>query len=68
MEEHSYIELTADKYEVEVGQFEGVVFLDFWATWWPPCRMTTPFVEQLAEKYKDNRNVKVAKVNADEAP
>ena len=28
------------------------VFLDFWASWCPPCRASSPYVERLAEKYE----------------
>jgi thiol-disulfide isomerase/thioredoxin len=39
-----------------------VVFLDFWATWCPPCRKSIPAVEALAEKYK-GKNVVFYGVN-----
>ncbi len=29
-----------------------VVFIDFWATWCPPCRKATPAVERLYKKYE----------------
>jgi len=29
-----------------------VVFIDFWASWCPPCRASIPKVEKLYEKYK----------------
>lgn len=29
-----------------------VVFLDFWATWCPPCVVSSPEVEKLVETYK----------------
>jgi len=30
-----------------------VVLLDFWATWCPPCRMETPELQKLWQKYRD---------------
>ena len=30
-----------------------VVFLDFWATWCPPCVMSAPEVDRLVGEYKD---------------
>jgi len=34
-----------------------VVFVDFWASWCPPCRMSIPKVKQLQEKFKDSKVV-----------
>lgn len=57
------IELTADSFEQEVLKANGLVFVDFWATWCGPCQMMTPVVDELAEERSD---VKFAKVNVDE--
>ncbi|OFW38784.1 MAG: thioredoxin [Acidobacteria bacterium RIFCSPLOWO2_12_FULL_67_14b] len=44
----------------------GVVLVDFWATWCAPCRRLAPTVDQLAEEY--NGRITVAKVDIDENP
>ena len=42
----------------------GVVLADFFATWCGPCKMLTPVVEALADKY--DGKVIVGKVDVDE--
>ena len=42
------------------------VLVDVWAPWCGPCRMVAPAVARLAEEFAGR--LKVAKLNADEAP
>ena len=42
--------------------------IDFWAPWCGPCKVMGPIIDRLAEKYADNENVIIRKVNADEFP
>lgn len=42
-----------------------VVFLDFTATWCPPCKMIGPIFEELAESHKDKSGVKFLKIDVD---
>jgi len=43
-----------------------VVFLDFTASWCPPCKMIGPVFEELAESLKDKSGVKFLKVDVDD--
>jgi thioredoxin 1 len=55
---------TDDNFEAEVLKCSKPVLVDFWAPWCGPCKAVGPFVEELAQLYKDS--VKVMKVNVDE--
>lgn len=46
---------------------EGLVLIDFWATWCGPCRMQAPILDQLAESYDDGE-LKIVKMDVDENP
>ncbi|MCL4479316.1 MAG: TlpA family protein disulfide reductase [Deltaproteobacteria bacterium] len=51
---------------IKLSDYRGkVVFLNFWATWCPPCRMELPSIERLSQKLKGLPFVVLA-VNVDE--
>jgi len=43
---------------VKMADLKGkVVFINFWATWCPPCRAEMPSINVLYDSYKDNPNI-----------
>ncbi len=42
---------------------EGVVLVDFFATWCGPCQMLSPILEEIQE---ERSNIKIVKVDIDE--
>ena len=57
--------LTADSYDMEVLQSDGVVLVDFYAPWCPPCRKLLPLIDELAKEYAGR--AKVAKLCVDDS-
>ena len=50
---------------VTLAQFKGkVVFLDFWATWCGPCRMSMPMLEKL--QLENPNDLKLLAINLEE--
>ena len=56
------IDLTAEKFE-ETVLTDGIVLLDFWASWCGPCRQFAPVFEKASETHSD---ATFAKVNTEE--
>jgi len=54
------------------SSFEGIlasagqkpVIVDFWATWCGPCRMMSPIIDEMAEKYEGK--AVIGKCNVDD--
>jgi len=60
------VEFTEKNFKLEVESSKIPVVVDFWAEWCGPCKMLSPTIDTIAEKY-DGR-VKVGKVNVDKDP
>lgn len=51
---------------LDLSRYRGkVVYLDFWASWCPPCRESFPWLNAMQQKYK-TRGLVVIGVNVDE--
>ena len=57
---------TVANFEKEVIKDSGIVLIDFWATWCPPCKMIAPILETVAKE--KNGEIKVVKVDVDKEP
>lgn len=57
------VAVTDTNFEQEIEKHDGLVLVDFWATWCGPCRMVGPIVDQLATEYAGK--AKVAKMDVD---
>lgn len=50
----------------DLGDLKGkVIFLNFWATWCPPCRAEMPSINKLYTTFKTDKNVVFLFVDAD---
>ncbi|MGL5381122.1 thioredoxin [Clostridium sp.] len=57
--------VSAVNFNEEVLNYNGVVLVDFWATWCGPCKMIAPILEEVASEVT---NAKFVKVDVDQNP
>ena len=57
------VAVTDATFDSEVTQAQGLVLVDFWATWCGPCRAIAPTLDALAKDYAGR--AKIAKLDTD---
>ncbi len=54
--------------KISLSQFKGKeIFLNFWATWCPPCQLEMPDIEKLYQKYKNDKDFVILTINVGES-
>jgi cytochrome c biogenesis protein CcmG, thiol:disulfide interchange protein DsbE len=62
---YSYTASPARADDLDLGAYKGkVVYLDFWASWCAPCRVSFPWMNEIQQTY-GNRGLVVIGVNVD---
>lgn len=64
MTSKNIVMLTDGDFDDKVLKSDKPVLVDFYADWCGPCKMIAPYLDSLADEYKDK--VKVAKLNVDQ--
>ncbi|HEX8699550.1 MAG TPA: thioredoxin [Myxococcaceae bacterium] len=58
------VEISKDNFKDTVGK-QGIVMLDWWASWCGPCRAFAPIYEQVSGKHTD---ITFGKIDTDAQP
>ena len=61
-----FLDSSTDAVRKEAIAQDKLVFIDLYATWCGPCKMLSPVIDGLADRYEGK--VLVGKVNTDEQP
>lgn len=52
-------QITSEKEFKEALSYDGVVVVDFFATWCGPCKMIAPVLEKFSQQYTSAKFIKV---------
>ena len=52
--------------EVRIISEDKIIVLDFWANWCAPCKKSFPAMQQLVERYQNDKNIAFYFINANE--
>ena len=64
----SLTKLSNSQQPIEMNDYAGkVLYLDFWASWCPPCAKSFPFLNEMHQQYHD-KDLQVIGINLDEVP
>lgn len=56
--------INEENFSQEVLDYQGIVLVDFYTNWCPPCKMLSPILEELSND--NNLKAKIVKLNVDE--
>lgn len=60
------VEVTNTNFNSEVIESEYPVFVEFWASWCPPCKMMEPMIHALESEY--DGSISFVSINIDRNP
>ncbi len=61
--------VSLDGETVSLSEYKGkVVFINFWASWCPPCIAEMPGIQKLYEEYAERQDMIFLMINVDEQP
>ena len=59
------IQVSQDRFKEEVLDHKSAVFVDFYADWCGPCKVTSPLIDEISE---ENKDMKFVKIDVDQNP